>query len=70
MIKGILLAISGALFIVSLIFTISSLRGRINDNLVTGAVIGVRIVSINIISLLLSFALILFLISKIRNQAN
>jgi hypothetical protein len=56
MLKGVLLALSLSVFIVSLIFVISSSIGSLQENLITGNVIGKgSFTSYAIISLVFSF---------------
>jgi hypothetical protein len=67
MIKGVFLAIFASIFLVSLIFIISNLTGNLQENLVTGAIIGQgKIISYSIISLTLSLIASLGVILSMR----
>ena len=71
MIIGILLGISIAVFITSLIFLITGFSSIVNDNLITGATIGADgVVSYALIFLVLSIIAIFFLVLLIRPKQN
>jgi hypothetical protein len=69
MIIGILLGVSLAMFITSFIFVISDYAGALQENLITGAVIGPdKLASYSFIVLILSFILIVFFILLLKKR--
>jgi len=68
MIKGILLSIFASVFIVSLLFFSFSATGILQENLVTGNIIGLRgIGDYSLIFLIVSFIACFFTIKSIKN---
>lgn len=68
MIKGLCLGFSIAVFLTSLGIIITGFSGAMQENIITGATIGVGgVVSYAFIALIFSFVAILFLVLIIRN---
>ncbi len=68
MIKGILLGISISVFIVSLIFTFSGTSGNLQENIITGNVIGsLQLTGFAAAGLIVSFVLGFFAVLWIRS---
>ena len=71
MIKGILLGLSIATFIVSIFISISGITGALQENIITGAAIGSEgAVSYALITAVLSFVAICFFLILIKNPKN
>lgn len=67
MIKEVLLSVSLAVFMTSLAFTIAGFTGYLNENLVTGAVIGAeQAKNLSLISTIISSLASFFIILKMR----
>lgn len=68
-IKGIILGISTAVFLTSLIFIIAGFLGGIKENIITGAVLGSnQLAAYSIIPLVLSFVIGLFVILTMKKS--
>lgn len=65
--KGIILGITAAVFITSLIFTIAGLTNTLKENIITGAALGPsQLANYSIIPLVLSFIIAVFIILTIK----
>jgi hypothetical protein len=71
MIKGILLSITLAVFVVSLIFVISSSTGSLQENIITGNVIGKSsFTNYSIMALICFFILFILIIFWMKKSFN
>jgi len=69
MIKGLLLAISIGVFVVSLVLLVSGLIGALQENIITGAVVGSKdITNYSFPALILSF-LSIFIIASLMKKS-
>ncbi len=70
MIKGIMLGICIAVFVVSLIFLSTGMTGNLHENLITGAVVGLNLItSFSLITLILSFIIMVFILLTLRKSS-